>query len=168
MLSKVPNHRMRLFCAILVGILSAVAAGGQAVPSGALPAELRAHIKDQRFGLVTSIRGLPLGVRGALQTLFGGETLDMAERGDRFQEGERSVSTLPTRRLAAAACSYDYCLVYYERGGVRPTWRVALFRWTPEATKFEWGGVAPAGLTTIDQVKTAILSGAIKSSAGPW
>jgi hypothetical protein len=161
-------YRRRLFCAILACLWSALAAGGQRVPSGALSAELRAHVRDQRFGIVTSIRGLPLGVRGELQALLGGQTLDMAEIGAKFQAGERSVSTLPTRRLAAAGCSYDYCLVYYERGGVRPTWHVALFRWTPEATTFEWGGAAPAGLKTIDDVRTAILSGAIKGSGGPW
>ena len=166
MLSTVP--RTRLFGAILVSLWSAVFAGGQTMPSGVLSAELRAHVRDQRFGIVTSIRGMPLGVRGALQTLFGSQTLDIAEPGGRFQEGERSVSTLPTRRLVAAGCSYDYCLVYYERGGIRHTWHVALFHWTPDATKFEWGGTAPGGLVTIDDVWTAILSGAIKVSAGSW
>ena len=138
------SHRTRLFCAILVSLWSAVVAGDQAVPSGALSAELRAHVRYQRFGIVTSIRGLPLGVRGALQMLFGSQTLDIAEPGARFQAGERSVSTLPTRRLVAAGCSYDYCLVYYERGGIRHTWHVALFHWGG-CDEFEWGGAAPAG-----------------------
>ena len=167
MLSTVPNLRTRLVGAILVSFWSAAVAG-QWVPSGPLSPELKAQIKNQRFGIVTSIRGLPLGVRGSLQTLFGSQTLDIAELGERFQEGERSVSALPTRRLAAAGCSYDYCIVYYERGGAKPTWHVALFNWTPAATKFEWGGVAPAGLKTIDDVRTALLSGAVKSSGGAW
>ena len=167
MLSTVPNPRTRLVGAILVSFWSAAVAG-QWVPSGPLSDELKAQIKNQRFGIVTSIRGLPLGVRGSLQTLFGSQTLDIAEPGERFQEGERSVSALPTRRLASAGCSYDYCIVYYERGGAKPTWHVALFNWTPAATKFEWGGAAPAGLKTIDDVRTALLSGAVKSSGGPW
>ena len=167
MLSTVPNLRTGLVGAIVVSFWSAVVAG-QWVPSGPLSAELRAHIKDQRFGIVTSIRGLPLGVRGSLQTLFGSQTLDIAELGERFQEGERSVSSLPTRRLVAAGCTYDYCIVYYERGGTKPTWHVAVFHWTPAATKFEWGGAAPAGLKTLDDVRAALLSGAVKSSGGPW
>ena len=158
----------RLICAIIVSLWSPVFAGGQTAPPSVLSAELRAHVRDQRFGIVTSIRGLPLGVRGALQTLFASQTLDIAEPGARFQEGERSVSTLPTRRMAAAGCSYDYCLIYYERGGVKPTSHVALFRWTPAATKFEWGGAAPEGLKTIDDVRKAVLAGAVKPSAGPW
>ncbi len=42
-------------------------------------------MKDGRFGIVTSIRGLPLGVRHELQTLFGSQTLDIAEPGAEFQ-----------------------------------------------------------------------------------
>ena len=180
MLSTMPNsvpfarnltclrfHRKQILAAIAVSVWSAVVAGGQASP-GALSAQLRANVRDERFGMVTSIRGLPLGVRAALQELFGSQTLDIAEPGAAFQAGERSVSSLPTRRLVAAGCSYEHCLVYYERGGIPQTWHVALFHWTPERTKFEWGGDAPRGLATLDGVRSAILSGAIKNSAGSW
>ena len=143
-------------------------AGGQPAPTGALPAELRSHVRNERFQLVTSIRGMPLGVRDSLQTLFGSQTLDIAEPGARFQVNERSVSNLPTRRMIAAGCSYDHCLVYYERGGSKHTWHVALFHWSPDATKFEWGSTAPGGLSKIDEVRSAILSGKIKGPAGGW
>ena len=75
---------------------------------------------------------------------------------------------LPTRRLVAAGCSIEYCLVYYERGGKGHTWLVALFHWTPEATRFEWGGIGPGGLATIDDVRKAVLTGAIKGPAAGW
>ena len=162
-------HRFRLLCAIGVGVWLAVVAGRQAAPPVALSGELRAHVQDERFEIVTSIRGLPLGVRGGLQTLFGTQTLDIAEPGAEVQVGDvRVESTLPTRRLAVAGCAYDHCLVYYERGGVVYSWRVALFHWTPEATRFEWGGAAPGGLATIEDVRHAMLSGAIKDPAGLW
>ena len=160
--------RTLLLCALGVTLWSVVVACSQAPPNGALSGELRTRVRDERFGIVTSIRGLPLGVRGALQTLFGSDSLDIAETGARFQENERSVSSLPTRRLAVAGCSYEYCLVYYERGGTTRTWHVALFRWTPEETTFLWGGTAPPGLKTIDDVRSAILSGAIKGPGGSW
>jgi hypothetical protein len=166
--SGVSMRRTQFLCAIGVGLWSCVFAGSQAAPPVALSGELRTHVQDERFGIVTSIRGLPLGVRAELQTLWGSQTLDIAEPGARFQVGEASVSKLPTRRLVAAGCSYDYCLVYYERGGSAHTWHVALFHWTPEATRFEWGGAAPGGLKTIDDVRKAILSGAIKSPPGFW
>jgi len=158
-------HRRRLLCAIGVSLWSVVVAGSQATAPGALSTELRAHVRDGRFGIVTSIRGLPLGVRDSLQTLFGSQTLDIAEPGAEFQRTDVIVTpNLPIRRLVAAGCSTtNHCLVYYERGGFAHTWHVALFRWTPAATRFEWGGSAPGGLATIDEVRKAILSGAIKS-----
>jgi hypothetical protein len=101
--------------------------------------------------------------------MFGG-TLDIAEPRAEFQATDVLLKpNLPIRRLVAAGCSNDfYCLVYYERGGIAHTWHVALFHWTPDETRFEWGGAAPGGLATIDAVRKAVLSGQIKSQAGPW
>jgi len=162
-------RRTPLLCAIGVSLWSAVVAGNQAAPPVALSGELRASVQNERFGIVTSIRGLPLGVRAGLQTLFGSQALDIAEPGAAFQVGNGIVdSKLPIRRLVAAGCSYNHCLVYYERGGDAHTWQVALFHWTPDATRFEWGSTAPGGLVTIDDVRSAILSGAIKGQAGLW
>jgi hypothetical protein len=159
----------RLLCAIGVSLWSAAVSGSQATPAAPLSTKLRAQVQNERFGIVASIRGLPLGVRDALQKLFGSQTLDIAEPGAQFQVKKAAGnSTLPTRRLVAAGCSYDYCLVYYERGGTAHTWHVALFHWTPDATRFEWGSMAPGGLRTIDDVRRAILSGAIKGPAAVW
>ena len=161
---------MRLFCAIGVSLWSAVAAANQAAPAVILPEALRAHLKAERFAIVTSIRGLPLGVRDELQKLWGSQTLDIADPGAAFQLGDVNVNpALPTRRLVAAGCATDHhCLVYYERGGRSRTWLVALFHWTPAATRFEGGGTAPGGLKTIDDVRNALLSGAIKSPNRLW
>jgi hypothetical protein len=126
-------------------------------------------VKDERFGVVTSIRGLPLGVRDALQTLFGSQTLAIAEPGAPFQVTDVIVDAkLPIRRLVVAGCSTDHCLVYYERGGIAHTWQAALFHWTPAVTRFEWGGAAPGGLASIDEVRSAMLSGAIKGPNKFW
>jgi hypothetical protein len=163
-------RRTLLFCAIGVSVWSAVTAGSQAAPSGALSAELRAHVKGERFGIVTSIRGLPLGVRDELQALFGSRSLDIAEPGAEFQVTDVIGNPkLPIRRLVAAGCSPDHhCLVYYERGGGARTWRVMLFHWSPTATRFEWGAAAPGGLATIEDVRNAILSGAITGETTLW
>jgi hypothetical protein len=150
-----------MFCAIGMTLWSVVVCS-----QAALPAAVRARVSDGRWGVVTSIRGLPLGVRDELQALFGG-ALDIAEPGAGFRGGGDD-TTLPGRRLIAAGCSYDDCLVYYERGGRTPTWHVALFHWTPAETRFEWGGLAPSGLATIDQVRNAVLSGRIKSPNAIW
>ena len=150
------------FWSTVVGLSfwSTVVAGGQVAAPGPLSGALRAHVQDERFGIVTSIRGLPLGVRDGLQRVFGSQSLDIAEPGAEFQATGASVgANLPSRRLVAAGCSIDHCLVYYERRGSAQTWRVALFHWTPAATRLEWGGSAPGGLATIDDVRNAVLAG---------
>lgn len=159
----------RLLGALGVCLCSAAAAWGQPAATGPLSAAQRTHLQDERFQLVTSIRGLPLTVRDQLQTLFGG-SLDIAEWDAEFQGSNASGDRfLPNRRLVAAGCSNDFhCLVYYERAGSARTFHVMLFQWSTAATRFEWGGAAPGGLKTIEDVRRAVLSGTIKGDAGPW
>jgi hypothetical protein len=154
-------RRTHLLCAIVMSVGVTGAAASQATEAGGLSAALRAHLQDERFAVVTSVRGLPLGVRDGLQMLFGTGALDIAEPGAEFQVGDAvGTSKLPIRRLVAAGCSKDFhCLVYYERGGVEHTWHVAMFHWSPASTRFEGGGLAPPRLATIDDVRTAILGG---------
>jgi hypothetical protein len=157
------------FLAIGVSLSSSVVCGSQASRASELSQALRAEVKDGRFQVVTSVRGLPLGVRDAMQMLFSTPTLDIAEPGAEFQVTDVvGTSKLPIRRMVAAGCTANYCLVYYERGGIAHTWQVAMFHWTPAATRFEWGGTAPGGLKTIDDVRKAVLSGAIKSPNRTW
>jgi hypothetical protein len=159
----------QLLWMIGVSLWSAVIVGSQAAATGPLPESLRAHVKNDNFQIVTSVRGLPLGVRDGLQQLWGTPELDIAEPRDEFQRTDAiGTPKLPTRRLVAAGCSTDHCLVYYERGGIAHTWQVTLFHWTPKATRFEWGGTAPGGLKTIEDVRKAVLSGAIKGPNKIW
>lgn len=126
-------------------------------------------MRDERLNMVTSVRGMPLGVRDSLQTLFGSGTLDIADTGADIRTTDEIVDPrLPNRRLVAAGCSVNYCLVYYERGGATPTFRVALFHWTPDATRLEWGAAAPGGMKTFEDVRKAVLSGAIREETKVW
>jgi len=169
MLNVLQHHMRHSFGLGTVAAVVLALGAGQRAP-GTLSAALRSHLQSERFQIVTSIRGLPLGVRDRMQQLFGG-TLDIAEPGAAFRQTEASPSpALPFRRLVAAGCSADnHCLVYYERGGVDLTRRVMLFHWTPAETRFEWGGSAPGGLTTIEAVRSGIASGKIAGGQpGPW
>ena len=161
---------LRLICAIGISLWSAVLTGAQAAPPSTVPETLRVHLAGERFGIVTSIRGLPLGVRDQLQALFRSGTLDIAEPGAEFRATDVVTKpNLPSRRLVAAGCATDqHCLVYYERGGIAHTWQVALFNWTPALTRFEWGAPAPGDLATIEDVRKAILSGSIKGPIRIW
>jgi hypothetical protein len=151
-------------------LLSTVLSSTQSGPAP-LSADLREHLKRERFDIVTSIRGLPLGVRGALQTLFASREYDVqreiAQPDGKFQ-GTTGDASLPLRRLIAAECAQDHCLVYYERGGRSLTWHVALFYWDPEATRFEGGGQLPRRLPAIGDAWNALVSGALKDSSKVW
>jgi hypothetical protein len=160
---------------LLVGAIGLIAwwvvpAASQTSDPSALSATLREHVKRERFEVVASIRGLPLGVRESLQTLFGGHSLDIADPGAEFQATEAiGPIKLPRRRLIAAGCAPDHhCLVYYERGGGPRAWLVALFHWTPAATRFEWGGTARGGLATIDDVHDAVVAGRVDGPVKAW
>lgn len=103
--------------------------------------------------------------------MFSTGGLDLAEPGAAFDgTGKGTPPGLPVRRLVAAGCAKDHhCLVYYERGGAPLTRRVMLFLWSPAETRFEWGGAAPGGFATVDDVRKAIVSGALKAGQGaPW
>ena len=156
---------------ILAAIASLLVTSGacsQAAAPGVLSGALRVHVKDERFQIVTSVRGLPLGVRDGMRMLWGSQTLDIADPGADFQATGTVDPNLPSRRLVAAGCSGDHCLVYYELAGRAPSWRVVLFYWTPAATRFEWGGNASRGLAKIDDVLNAVLSGKIDGPTASW
>ena len=159
--------RARVLCAIGVGLWSTATVARQAQPPVPLPRELRGHLQDARFDIVSSLSGLSGGVRAELRALFNSKTLDiadppMASRGTTPGPGAKP------RTLVLAACSRSDCLVYYELAGSTRAWRVVLIHWTSETTQLEWGGSAPGDLATIDEVRSAMLSGLIKGSAGPW
>ena len=163
-------RRPRVLSVIGLILCSAVVAWSQAASSAALPDALRTHLQNEEFAIVTSVRGLPLGVREEMQRLFRSSTLDIAEPGAPFQQTDvLVVPQLPIRRLVAAGCSRDFhCLVYYQRGGIATTWHLMLFRWTPNETRLEWGGAPSGGLKTIEEVRKAVVSGAVKGHSGAW
>jgi hypothetical protein len=138
---------------------AAIQADGQPTT---VPDTLRAHLREERFSPLTTIGALPAGLRQGLQALFGGPTLDMAEPGARFQATDLMVMPrLPPRRLTAAGCSADHCLVYYERGGYAHVYYAALFKVSTDGTRFEFGGPAASGLPDLGAVKDALLAGKV-------
>jgi hypothetical protein len=166
-----PESRARkllLICATAACVCQGISAAAQSGTPGRLPAELQSHIKSERFQIVTSVRGLPLGVRDAMRALWGSPSLDIADPGTEFNASGAGDPNLPNRRLVSGGCSSDHCFACYQLGGKVPSWRVVLFHWTPNATKFEWGGTVLRGLTKFDDVLTVVLSGNVAGPTTSW
>ena len=162
-------QRPRLLSLIGVTLWLAVANGSQRTPAAALSKELRTHLETDRFQIVASIRGLPLGVRDALEKLFGSDSLDIAEPGAAYQETDVVADPqLPTRRLVAAGCSGGGCRVAGVGGGRAHRWVVAVGHWGPAGRRGEWGGIARGGLSTIEDVRKTVLSEGIKGHPRTW
>ena len=143
--------------------------GQSADPSPATPDAVRAHLRSEHFSPLTTVAALPAGLRQALSQLFNARTLDMADPGAPFQATDVMITPrLPARRLVAAGCSADHCLVYYERGGFVHVHQIVLFGKTDTAFRFVEGGVAPGGLSDLEQVKDALLSGKITGGSKYW
>ena len=158
-------RRTRLFCMIGVSVWLAVADRQPGAPPMALSGALRAHLKDAPFGIVTSIRGLPLGVRDGLQTLFGTQTLALAEPKAKFQATDVMVESEPADSSAGRGGVLNRLLPRLLRAR-RHRPHVARRAVSLDACRdpIRVGGNAPGGLATIEDVRNAILSGAIKGS----
>ncbi len=155
--------------AVLGMVLGARVGVAQPAVPVTMPAAIQAHVRSERFQVVSAVRGLPLGVREALQRMFGSAAMAIADPGAPFQVTDVITDpSLPIRRMSVAGCSQDHCLVYYERGGIAHVWHAVLFHWTPEATRVVAGGIAPVGLRTVDELRNAVLSGALKGPGRYW
>jgi hypothetical protein len=152
-----------LASSLTLSLTVASAVGGQPVdPSTTVPDALRAHLRSERFTPLTTVAALPAGLREALSELFNGKTLDMADPGAPFQATDVIVMPrLPPRRLIAAGCSADHCLVYYERGGFAHVHYAVVFKASADKTRFEFGGLTSGGLRDLDAVKDAVISGKV-------
>jgi hypothetical protein len=150
-------------CGFAIVLACGTAAQGQSPDaSTAAPEALRSHLRSERFAPLTTVAALPAGLRTELNNLFGGKTLEMADPGAPFQATDVMVTPrLPPRRLTAAGCSADHCLVYYERGGFAHVHYVVLFKVSKDATRFEFGGPAAGGLADLESVKNAIVAGTV-------
>jgi hypothetical protein len=130
---------------------------------------LRDHVRTERFVPVRTVATLPPNVRDSLNDLFGSKTLEMADPGQPFQATDVMVTPrLPARRLVAAGCSADHCLVYYERGGFAHVHQIVLFSTTVATAHLVHGGVAAGGLTDLEQIRDALVSGKVMSGSKYW
>jgi hypothetical protein len=159
----VKTYRLGIVAAFAFAVLGAWGVHSQPKTSDSdLTAALRDHVRAERFAPVATVAALPAGVRDELNNLFGDKALELADPGMPFQATDLvRTPRLPWRRMVAAGCSADHCLVYYERGGYAHVYYAALFKVSTAGTRFEFGGPAAGGLPDLEAVKDALVAGEV-------
>ena len=154
--------------ALLLGCGGAGIVHGQADPPVPMPDLLRTHLRGEALAALPTVASLPLSVREALKALFKRPTLDLADPGAPFQQTDLLVTPrLPARRLIAAGCAADHCVVHYERGGFAHVYYVVVFRMSDAGAVFEWGGVT-GGPLDLAGAREALTSGKVLGQSKYW
>ena len=161
---------MTRMASLTLGLVVALGTSTGAQPQmPPMPAELRAHLRVERFAPITSVAGLPPAVRTELASMFQEGALRMAEPEAPFQATDAVLDpSLPFHRLIAAGCSADHCLVYYEKGGFAHLYEIVVLAKKGDKARLEWGGQAEGGLAGLEGAKAALVSGKVFRQNNYW
>ena len=107
----------------------------------ALPDDLMSALQSANgFQVRHAIADIPPLVRAAFAKATHQE-FSMAEPGEQWQSTDVIIEPrLPWRRLMAVAVSVNFCLVFYERGGIAKSNNVAVFRLSSRGADPVWHG----------------------------
>ena len=104
-----------------------------------LPEDLLSALRNANgFQVHHTIANIPPLVRAAFAKATH-QDFSMADPGDKWQSTDVIIETgLPWRRLTAVAASANFCLVFYELGGIGRSNNVAVFRLSSRAAEPVW------------------------------
>jgi len=152
----------------ILGLAGASRDEGTAVPY-TLPAAVRAHLKSETLTPVEHVRDLAPSAREALRSLFEADSLEMADPGAEFQSTDAIVTpSLPVRRLIAAGCSRDHCLIHYERGGISHSYQIVLLALSKEGARPQWGGSTSGAIAGLAELKAQVVEGRVRGRVSYW
>ncbi len=124
------RNRSVLFALPALALLNpaAMQARDHAPAPPTLSASDKAHVLGDTFTVVKTVKQMPAAVQKALglppkKPLYG-----MADAGKPFEIGDVVSDKLPPRRLVFAAVNAQYCLVYFDQGGMAYNQHIVLFR----------------------------------------
>jgi hypothetical protein len=163
-----PAHRRSNLVAVILLAGTTLSAMAQQVPAP-LPEPLRAHIGSEAFTPLSSVKALPDALKVELARLFGEKALELAEPGALFQVSDAvGPERLPWRRLIAAGCAVDHCLVHYERGGLAHVHHVVVLSRQNGQMRFVWGGAVGGPLPNVQAVRDTLAAGKVLGLTGYW
>ncbi|MBY0359525.1 MAG: hypothetical protein K2W82_16090 [Candidatus Obscuribacterales bacterium] len=117
---------------------------------GPLSANDRQHLLHDQFTPVATIQAFPKTIRVKLDELRG--TSDgMANPGGDFAAGCTSAGK-PRARMILGGINKEYCLLFYENGGIAHSYNIALFSLKSTVAEYVWqGGI---NYQVANQIKT--------------
>ena len=127
-----------------------------------LPVDVLAALQEpSEFMTLSSIVSIPNSVRASFAKASKEESFSMAEPGADWQETDVVKTTLPSRRLAYVSLSNSFCVLFYELGGVGWSYRVAVFRITPNGAELSWSGFSFQKISDLKALLDAIEKGVV-------
>lgn len=117
-----------LFALTAFALLSPAAIQARTPAPPSLSAADRAHVLGDTFTVVKSVKQIPAAVQKALELPPKKPLGGMADAGEPFEVGDVVSDKLPSRRLIFAAINPQYCLVYFDQGGIAHRHEVTLYR----------------------------------------
>jgi hypothetical protein len=140
----------------------------QTQPAG-LPEPLRAHIGGEAFAPLTTVAALPKGLKDELARLFREKSLQLADPGAPFNATDVvGPKLLPFRRLIAAGCAGDHCLVHYEKGGFAHVYQVVVLSRQGDTLRFVWGGSVAGPIPSVQAVRDALAAQKVLGQKDYW
>ena len=132
-----------------------------------LSAADKAHVLSDTFTVVKTVYQMPAAVRKALGLPAKDPLGGMADAGKPFEIGDAVSGKLPFRRLVLAATNTQYCLVYYELGGIAYRNEVILYRLQAGQAVIAWRAELNSAYrpATLPKLRAVIKSGKYQSLA---
>jgi len=161
-------HLLLAFTTLILLNATSVWAGGHRRSSpptfygtAPLAAADKKHILNDNFTIVKAVREMPAPVQKLLIPDTKKPLNGMADAGQDFERTDAVSGKLPMRRLVLAAVNAQYCLVYFEQGGIGYSERVMLFRLQNGRAGMRWSAYLSADkeLRTFPELRAVIKNG---------
>jgi len=128
------------------------------LPDYPLPKELKSAVnKPGDFRLYRSVAHIPDSVQSAFAKAAHEKAFSMADPNGPWEATDVIRDPrLPRRRLAAVAVSADWCLLFYEHGGIGTNDNVAVFRQSRNRAEVVWHAYVARDVATPSDLGKAL------------
>jgi hypothetical protein len=122
-----------------------------------IPQTEKEHILDGQFTVVRSIELLPSRLKQAFVVIAGAQRFMMNDPDWTYPEMIDQV--FPWKRLVFAGLSDNKWFIHYECSTPQHYYALVVFQVDGKEVRFQWGGMAPAPATDLENLRKRVASG---------